>query len=458
MLKKKDKKIDWLIALLIAFVSIVYITLIFNDSVWGDEAYTMLMLKKDYVGIVKSTAADVHPPLYYFIAKLFTIIFGYSVTGVKIASVIPVILVMIFVQKKSKKIFENNSRLISILFILLIGFCPRAFVMNVELRMYTWAMLFVTCSGVYVYELYKNTDSKKSLALFILFSLCAAYTHYYAALTECFIYLFLIIGLLLKNNKNWKKCLILITATILGYLPWIPVFIKQFTSVKNGWWLEEVTVDTVLGYIKYLFESEFTNAFLILIVGILIGLLYGLKMQRKNTDLWFAFLSVISFIMTVLIGVLASEIIRPMFLNRYMYPAVGLLFLGISIAISKSDYKDLMASFLIGLIILNLPFSYFTAYKNEYRTGTEKFKEFVKNNISVNDTITSDISHLSWTVLEYYFPGNKIENKIDKNTQGYVISQETPDKLKEIITNGKIDLVYKGNIDSIYFFNIYYVK
>lgn len=457
-MEKKISKLNLLIIVLISFVAIIYISLIFNDSVWSDEAYTMITLKKNYIDIIKSTAQDVHPPLYYIIAKIFTLIFGYSVSSVKLASITPVILVMIFVKNKADKLFKDNSKLITILFILLIGFCPKAFSMNIELRMYTWAMFFVTCSGVYAYELYKNPQNIKTLCLFVLSSLAAAYTHYYAALTECFIYLFLLINLLLLDRKNWRLCMIFIITTIIGYIPWLPIFIRQFSTVRDGWWLTTFSVNSILHFIKYLFEGNFTNIFLILFASSIVGLLFHINSKKNNTDSWFALFSIFSFMMTVLVGYIVSLLIRPMFIDRYMYPGVGLLFLGVSIAVCQSEYKNLLKDMFIALIILNLPFSYNTEYIKEYKTGTEKFKQFVQTNISVDDKISTDISQLSWTILPYYLPNNKISGQINKNSNGYVMTNKKIEEVKKILSNTNVNLVFSGDIDSKYKFNVYYVE
>ncbi len=374
---KKIKKSDLLINMLIVFITILYISLIFNDSLWADEAYTMYLLKMNFGDIVKATAMDVHPPLYYFIAKLFTIILGYSVTIVKLASIMPVVLTMLFVKNKAKKIFKENANLITVMFILLIGLSPRAISMSVELRMYTWAMFFVTCSGIYAYELYKNPQNRKVLVLFILSGLAASYTHYYAALTECIIYLFLIINLLVSSRKNWKTCLIFSGVTIIGYLPWLPTFIKQFTRVRGEWWLTTFNSESILSALKYLFNGDFVNIYLILVATLFVGVITSIKSKKEDNDIWFAVTAILSFILTVAIGCIVSKLIRPVFVERYMYPAAGLFFLGLSIVICKSDYKNLARDILIGLIAINVVFTYSAEYKKEYKTGTEDFKKFV---------------------------------------------------------------------------------
>lgn len=460
--KFKYNKYDKLLYIIIFFILVIYVGLSFNDSLWGDEAYTMLMLKNDFVNITLATASDVHPPLYYYITKLFTIIFGYSVTVVKIASIVPIILSCVFIVLKSKKLFSDNSRMISLVFILLIGFSPIAYSMNIELRMYSWAMFFVTCSGVQAYQLYidilNNKKSRWSLVLFILSSLAAAYTHYYAALSECFIYLFLIISLLRINVHNWKICFNFCFLTIIGYLPWIPIFYKQFTVAKNGWWLDSFPASKILDFIKYLFESEFLQLFLFLIALILLSFfLYAYK--SKKTEDWFAIFAILSFALTVLFGFTISKLIRPLFLERYMYPSSGLFFLAIGIALSKIEYKTLLQKCLISLIVLNAPFSFNDAYILEYKNGTEEFKNFAIDNIKSDDVIYTNFIHLSWTILPYYLPNNQIVYSEDFNgNMNIIFTTWDLDEIKQKLPTKNIIYLFSGNIDNVYNFNIYRVE
>ena len=46
-------------------------TLCFGNDIWYDELFTVGMAEHSYGELVRFTAADVHPPLYYCIVKLF---------------------------------------------------------------------------------------------------------------------------------------------------------------------------------------------------------------------------------------------------------------------------------------------------------------------------------------------------------------------------------------------------
>lgn len=453
-----NKKKNIIIISTIITISIIYISLIFNNSLWADECYTMLILQKNIFSIIKTTALDVHPPLYYLIAKIFTSILGNHVWVVKLVSILPVILSMIFIAKKSKKIFKENSFLISLLYIFLISLCPIAFTMNVELRMYTWTMFFVTCSGIYAYELYKEQNNKKALSLFILSSLCSAYTHYYAALAECYIYLFLIISLIKNNKSNWKLCWKFILLTIIGFLPWLLTFINQFKTTMSSWWLTSFNGQSILDCITYLFEGEFTKQFLLLFSIIIIMLIHEIIQKNKNKDLKYAMFLLTTFILTILTGIILSILIRPIFITRCIYPVIGLLFLGICITIANSNYKTLISYTLIGLLLINTPFSYYQSFNKEYKNGTKDFTEFINKNIATNETISTDIEHMHRTILKYYFPNHKIKDTVNENTKDYIITYKNYYELSKLLKNKKYKLVYQGNVDSKYYINIFYVE
>ena len=56
--------------MLILLFTAMYISLIFNRNIWTDEAYTIELVRENsFPGIIRNTAVDVHPPLYYLDRK-----------------------------------------------------------------------------------------------------------------------------------------------------------------------------------------------------------------------------------------------------------------------------------------------------------------------------------------------------------------------------------------------------
>ena len=75
--KEKVQSILLLIEILVC--TLVFLTLSGGKGIDFDEAFTFQLVRdNNMLGIIRDTAADVHPPLYYLIVKLFTTVFGYK--------------------------------------------------------------------------------------------------------------------------------------------------------------------------------------------------------------------------------------------------------------------------------------------------------------------------------------------------------------------------------------------
>ena len=57
--------------LLVLFSAAVYISLIFNNNIWMDEAFTASLIKTDYAGVLERSMNDTLPPLYNLLLKLW---------------------------------------------------------------------------------------------------------------------------------------------------------------------------------------------------------------------------------------------------------------------------------------------------------------------------------------------------------------------------------------------------
>lgn len=69
--------------IIFAVLSLFSLTLIFNDNIWFDEAYTLSLIQHNYSDIINILKSDMHPPLYFLSLKTFCCIFGYSITATK---------------------------------------------------------------------------------------------------------------------------------------------------------------------------------------------------------------------------------------------------------------------------------------------------------------------------------------------------------------------------------------
>ena len=449
-----------LLLLLLLAVPLVYLSLSFNDSVWTDEAFTMVLLRQDFAGITQGTIADVHPPLYYYIAKLFTMVFGCSVPVVKVVSILPVVLTCLLVTGFFRRYFPEHFHSLAFATVFLIGFCPAAFTMNVEIRMYTWGLFFVTLSGLSAYALWARPSSKITLLVFILSGVCAAFTHYYCVVTECFIYLFLMIALLKKDLRNWKQCVVFCLATVVLYAPWLPIFVRQFSQVRTGWWLEEFALTQITDTVSYLFRGEFVTLFLLLAGVVLVGFAQLLLSRPVRPGAWFALLCMLTFAGTILVGYVLSKLIRPLYVDRYMYPACGLLFVGLAIALHQLDQRLLLRNALVALLAVNFFFSYPQAIQQEYSTGTEEFKAYAAQELTGGETLTTDFQSLTWSILPYYLPELSVAYtpEISPDLKGLFLTERSLEELQALLPQSHIQEEFTGGIDCQYNFTIYRIS
>lgn len=424
LLQKKDSLI---LIILILFSVSLNISLIFNDSVWFDESYSMITLRNNFRGIIEITASDVHPPLYYLITKCILLILGYSVPAAKISSLLGMLFTMLLGIHTIRRHLCSNKRqslFASVLFILMLSFIPCSMRENIEIRMYTWAMFFVTASAIYALEIYLNATLKKNWILFTVMSICAAYTHYFALVTVCIIYAFLFLVLLFTEKKYIKSFLLVCVVSVLSYLPWLPVFFQQLGRVSNGFWIPEFTLTKLLEYLQWLFNGPFTYVWLIIIVFCVLLVLCNFIDERSipladKQSYIFIFLCFLTFTGTIFSGWILSKLIRPIFVERYIFISMGLLYIFIACSCSCLLKGKTCKLFILSLLLCTSIFSYNTQRKEEYENGTEATKQVMSENIDEKDLIATNDSLLSsqeGSPLRYYLPNNKL-NLIQDETQ-----------------------------------------
>ena len=133
--------IIWLL-LSAVLMTALYVSLIFNRNIWTDEAFTIELVGSNSVlGIIRGTANDVHPPLYYLIVKLFITLFGTSFQVYKLVSILPMFFTMLLGIFYIAPWFGAKT---AFLFMLFLNAIPCVMEYGVQIRMYSWAIFFIT--------------------------------------------------------------------------------------------------------------------------------------------------------------------------------------------------------------------------------------------------------------------------------------------------------------------------
>lgn len=267
----------------IIILGIIFISIpIFHNQLWFDESYSVGMASKSFIDIWTIGSNDVHPVLYYWILHIIYLIFGHNIYIYRFFSMVPIAILAILGYTHIKRDFGEK---VGALFSFFVLFLPISTTYSGEIRMYTWAMLFVSLMSIYAYRVYQKS-SNKNWILFAIFSLASAYTHYYGLATAGIVNFILFIYFLYeaikkhKNNKEnkiytaeLKRFTISAITQILLYLPWLVFFLRQFQGVSRGFWIERPSVKIWLQILTFQFTGNLDVIFISQIIAIVFAII-----------------------------------------------------------------------------------------------------------------------------------------------------------------------------------------
>ncbi|MGB4614121.1 MAG: glycosyltransferase family 39 protein [Erysipelotrichaceae bacterium] len=360
----------------------IYSTLAFNTVISFDSSFSVYIAKLPLNELIKITASDVHPPLYYIILKYFIAIFSDNIYLLQFFSIIPILLLSIFGSKKIKSLFSIKE---AIYFQLTILCTPFVISQSINIRMYSWAILFVTLSCIYAVSILN--DNKKDYIYLTIFSILSAYTHTYALFFISFLYLNLIIYSIIK--KSYKEITISSLVCLVSYTPWFIVLFRQVKTVSEGFW------------ISYSSINNYLNIFIIISLCLLI--ISYIFNKNINFDTRIYYFTVIPFTETLIFILLYSKYIEPVFLPRYMTVGIGMLILYISLVISNLNKKRLTILSHV-LLIIAFTVGYINVFRIQYNKTNKIENDYLINILNPKTTIITDISHYAtiYSPLAYY--------------------------------------------------------
>lgn len=371
MMWKKEKIscqsiIGWLLMGISILMLIKSVMLCFCNDIWYDELFTVGMIEHSYGELIAFTARDVHPPLYYCITKVFVDLCKLlypaadTVIAAKVVSVLPYFIIALYSVTFIRKRFGSFT---SGVFLFSVIAMPQLAGYTVEIRMYSWALLFVTATLLHAYgTLTAEKMQRIHGAAMVLYGLAAAYTQYFACVAVVMIYLYVLIVLLFCNRSRVREWFLWVIVSILGYVPWLSVLISQMTAVNQDYWILPLTWRSLGGCVKFLMKPSFSDDRLNTVLAVVLFLVYAAVLAvfvTKTQKLYcygrvqFAIAGIGTLVGLVAFGFLASILVRPIFVYRYMIPAMGCFWLAFAICMgSLTDSKGLIYGKLIVTALL----------------------------------------------------------------------------------------------------------
>lgn len=450
----------YLHGLIIFGAAVLYGILCFGETIWLDEAITANFVRLSVKDLVQRTAADVHPPLYYLIVKGTVSVFGDHIYVMKLASMIPFLAMLFLSYKKIRLLFGERTSFLFSAFSCVLS-CVIA--KNAEMRMYQWAMFFVVAFGVYLYEAVKH-NKRQSWFAATLFGICAAYTQYYALITVAILY---VLVFLFAVNISGKRRNIVICCLLSGilYLPWLLVLFSQLLTLEEtGWWNEvTVTIQYVMHFIAYPVENANVIIKLVYCIVLVCGLVCACRRWKRDRER-IALLYMLTFLTLILTGVLITMFYSPVFISRFLYPSVGLLLLGLCIALDKSNTWMVLFVALIALFFGAKEYNSELHYQHN-ENSIPKLTNFLETHREENAIYIYDDGAISW-FMDYYAPESRsvsmdyfIQEKMDiaAYEKCYFLTlqpkEQALERMKELVT---INAFFREHVEIRYHsFDIY---
>jgi uncharacterized membrane protein len=199
------------------------------ESAWIDEAYTITLAKHSIANIIKGTAADQHPPLFYLMLH-YWFLFG---SGVAYARLLTAILGVINVGQIILLGDKLGGPLIALPAGLLLAVSPVHIWYSKEVRMYILLVVFTTAATSILWDC---LHGKNRWLLYCLFAVLALYSHYFAAFVLFAHAVFTLLWSWLR--KEWKTFYYWTGSMLfaaVAFIPWAPVAVYQMRYHTMSW-------------------------------------------------------------------------------------------------------------------------------------------------------------------------------------------------------------------------------
>jgi mannosyltransferase len=325
-------------------------------ALWHDEAFSALYIKYSWGEMLDRIVLDVHPPLYYYVLRLWSYIFGDSLMSLRGLSILFGVLTVWAGYIFIKKAFNNQNLALLAAFFLAIN--PFQIQYALEARMYTLGTFLVMFSS---WLLLRALESRRKRD-WLYFGIAAAasfYTHYYLLFSVAAQGLYALY--VIFKRGDWRgnfrdnqliNLLLAGAAAVVLYLPWLPALMEQLTRVQGGYWIEPMNGWAVPGTIwKIAMGGQGINRPTLVIATLVALALLGYFIRKyKEQEKWLVVLGVvIPFLAAVLLS-LKNDI----YLDRYFVFASLSFSIMIALALAAIPKKSWSRVLVIAFTFMSL--------------------------------------------------------------------------------------------------------
>lgn len=312
-----------------------------NQSVWFDEAYSVMLSRQSIDQLLYFTALDTHPPLYYLLLKAWTALFGFGEAALRSLSVLCMGGALVVAGLLLRRMFNARIALIALPFLAL---APMLLRYGFEIRAYALASLIgITATFVLVVAL--QAKRRNQWLLYTLYAVLVAIgmlSLYYMVL----LWLAHVVWLMWRARHEKQPIIrspwfAALAGSVLLFIPWLPIFLSQINNGALSPVTQALTLDNLVSIISFMFvyqPSWQLSAFisLVMVAVIIIMTLLLMRTVRFIDKKHCPYLLLLGLYLLVPIAVLALvSLARPVYLERYLSHVLigGYMLVGVTIGL-----------------------------------------------------------------------------------------------------------------------------
>lgn len=341
---------------------------------WYDEAFTGILLKSSWSEMNRMIIADVHPPLYYWLAKPFAAPFAYSPFGIRLFSIVTGVATIWSLFFVGRKLFSKEAGLLAA-FVFAVS--PFAVEYADEARMYSLFGLLMLWATWFFFRALADGRTRDWI-LWGIFGGLSFLTHYLSVFFFVMFYAAFVGHRILFDGRPWRKAVLGERGFYAGvgtiaifFLGWLKVFIAHVSKGNLGW-IDVTYLSTLPSTIQIFlfghrpgtggvptanpfrdfFDGSSAGLVILLLVAVLLTALWTRSARRKEIFL----LSTLS-LGTPIFLVLLSHVDIRLYVSRYLMPSAVLFILLASFALTGFGRKRtswLPAAAIFALLVLFL--------------------------------------------------------------------------------------------------------
>lgn len=364
--------------------------------IWYDEAFSVFLAEQDFASIVRGTAADVQPPLYYFLLHIWQTV-GAQLFTQRWLSVALSMLSASLIYALARKLF---SRRVAGLALFFCAIAPFQIYHAQELRMYG---LLTFGALMYIYGV-AHLSSPRNWFLVVLGAIITLYAQALGAFTLVAANVYFLF------TREWRAHIKLLGAQVVAlvaFAPWLIYVPSQIENIQRAYWTQPPGIVDVLQmlmtFTMYLPLPPIGLAlalFIALVIGVLAAL-ESLRLFRRAAPPQFELIVALVVVPpTLMFGF--SYMMRPIFTPRAAIVSSLAYYLLLAMLAARAARPVRMAwSGIASIIALStLPF-YYSAFGEWRRAPFAEAAQFLRTQVQAGELILHD-NKLSYLPMRFY--------------------------------------------------------